>query len=255
MAATMQEKLAAALLDSELPVPTGVISHTAEVPVKRFAVYRNNVVAGLVGAIEKRFPAIRSIVGEEFFRAMARVYVENHKPRSPLLMTYGDDFPDFLIVFAPVAELPYLPDVARIEAARTRAYHAADASPLAPDCIAALDEEQLAKVRFTLHPSVEIVRSAYPAVTIWAMNSGEREPAEIEHWNGEDALVARDGLSVTVTALPPGSAAFLTALASGLALHAAVEAALADDARFELIPNIAALFESGLVVALTLDSN
>ncbi len=127
MFAPTQASFATALLDAGKPVPEGVTSHTADRPARRFAVYRNNVVAGLVKALGTRFPALSRIVGEEFFNAMARVFVIAHPPRSPLLMTYGDDFPDFIADFEPAAELPYLADVARLEAARTRAYHAADA--------------------------------------------------------------------------------------------------------------------------------
>src|SRR5712691_7336048 len=90
----IQNSFAAALLDAEQQVPKALISHTAEVPAKRFAVYRNKVVTGLVDALARRFPAVQRIVGEEFFRAMGRVFVAAHPPRSPLLLRYGDDLPD-----------------------------------------------------------------------------------------------------------------------------------------------------------------
>ena len=132
MFAPLQNAFAAALLDPDQPVPSGLISHSATAPVKRFAVYRNNVVASLVKALRARFPAVERIVGEEFFAGMARIYVTTHPPRSRLLVQYGDDFADFVEQFPPAAELRYLPDVARLETARTRAHHAADAAPLAP---------------------------------------------------------------------------------------------------------------------------
>src|SRR5947207_852911 len=77
---------------------------------------------------------------------------------------------------APAADVPSLADVARIEAARTRAYHAADAVPIEPARLQSIAPEALARMRVRLHPSAEIVRSAHPAVTIWAMNSGELAP-------------------------------------------------------------------------------
>jgi hypothetical protein len=98
-----------------------------------------------------------------------------------------------------------------------------------------------------MHPSVGIVRSPYPIVAIWAMNSGEQELATIQNWQGEDALVARPYLEVEVRALPPGGAAFLLALAGGRILGDAAEAALADDPNFDLTGNIAGLIGSGLV--------
>ncbi len=44
---------------------------------------------------------VEKIVGEEFFAAMARVFVMKRPPRSPLLANYGDDFPAFIAAFEP----------------------------------------------------------------------------------------------------------------------------------------------------------
>src|SRR5258705_1511620 len=213
MLAPFEVSFADALLDAEHPIPCGVTAHKAAIPTRRFAVYRNNVVAGLVKALKSRFPVVEKIVGEEFFAAMARVYVVERPPRSPLLATYGDEFAAFIAAFEPARELAYLADVARLEAARTRAYHAADATPVDVGQLAALDAYTVGGIRVDMHPSTEIVRSPHPIVTIWAMNSGEQELAPIENWRGEDALVSRPYLEVEVLALPPGGAAFLLALA------------------------------------------
>jgi hypothetical protein len=247
MLAPFETSFAGALLDAEQSVPHGVTAHNAAIPTRRFAVYRNNVVAGLVKALKSRFPVVEKIVGEEFFAAMARVYVVERPPRSPLLATYGDEFAAFIAAFEPARELAYLADVARLEAARTRAYHAADATPVDAGQLAALDAYVVGGIRVDMHPSTEIVRSPHPIVTIWAMNSGEQELAPIENWRGEDALVVRPYLDVEVRVLPPGGAAFLLALAGGQPLAEATEAALADDPSFDLTRNLAGLIGSGLV--------
>src|SRR2546423_997478 len=213
MLAPFETSFAGALLDAEQSVPHGVTAHNAAIPTRRFAVYRNNVVAGLVKALKSRFPVVEKIVGEEFFAAMARVYVVERPPRSPLLATYGDDLPAFTAAFDPARELPYLADVARLEAARTRAYHAADATPVDAGQLAALDAYVVGGIRVDMHPSTEIVRSPHPIVTIWAMNSAEQELAPLENWRGEDALVVRPYLDVEGRVLPPGGAAFLPPLA------------------------------------------
>ncbi len=247
MLALFETSFADALLDADRPIPCGITAHNATVPARRFAVYRNNVVVGSVKALKSRFPVVEKIVGEEFFAAMAQVFVMKRPPRSPLLANYGDDFPAFIAAFEPARELPYLADVARLEAARTRSYHAADAAPIDACLLATLDTCDVGSIRVDMHPSVGIVRSPYPIVAIWAMNSGEQELATIQNWRGEDALVARPYLEVEVRALPPGGAAFLLALAGGRVLGDAAEAALADDPNFDLTGNIAGLIGSGLV--------
>jgi hypothetical protein len=247
MVTSFETSFAGALLSAEQPIPPGIIAHNAAVPARRFAVYRNNVIMGLRKALQGRFPAVEKIVGEEFFAAMARVFVAERPPRSPLLATYGDSFPVFIAAFEPAREIPYLADIARLEAARTRAYHAEDATPIDTNRFAALDSRTIGAIHIDIHPSVEIVRSPFPIVTIWAMNSGEQELSPIADWRGEDALVARPNLDVQVRKLPPGGAAFLLALAAGQPLGDAAEAALADDRNFDLTNNIAGLIGSGLV--------
>jgi putative DNA-binding protein len=247
MLAPFEISFAEALLNADRPVPSGIIAHNAATPARRFAVYRNNVALGLRKALQSRFPVVEKIVGQEFFAAMALVYLKDRPPRSPQLTTYGDEFPAFIAAFEPAGELSYLADVARLEAARTRSYHAADATPLAADHFAGFDTDAVADIRVEMHPSTEIVRSPYPIVTIWAMNSGEQELAPIENWRGEDALISRPSLQVEIRALPPGGAAFLLALYAGLPLGQAAEAALAEEPNFNLTGNLAGLIGSGLV--------
>jgi hypothetical protein len=252
MLADIQTNFARALLDPDLPPPDAVTAHTARHPQKRFAVYRNNVVVSLINALRAKFPATERIVGEDFFAAMARLFVTLHPPRSKILHTYGDGLADFIAAFEPAADVPYLADVARLEAARTRAYHAADAEPLGPDNFSGLDPAAVAALRLTLHPSLQILRSHHPVVTIWAMNAGEQEVGPVDHIAAEDALVLRPHLDVAVHQLPHGGAAFLAALAGGLTLGEAAECAAADDTRFDLTGNLAGLIGSGTVIALAL---
>ena len=245
-----QSTCAGALLDPEQPIPPGLGAPAAADLPLRFAVHRNNMVAGLVQTLAARFPAIVKIVGAEFFNAMARSFSLAHPPRSPLLAHYGDAFPQFIDAFAPAGEVAYLGDVARIEAARTRAYHAADATPVGADDFAAVAADTLGNMRLQLHPSVEIIRSPHPIVTIWAMNAGERALAPIDDWCGEDALVARPHLEVEVRSLAPGGSQFLLALAAGRPLGEATSQALAACPQFNLTDTLAGLISFGLVARI-----
>ncbi|TKT70812.1 DUF2063 domain-containing protein [Afipia massiliensis] len=248
MFADMQAIFIQALLDPDKPVPASVTSYRTGVPVKRFAVYRNNVIAGLVEAMRAGFPIVERIVGADFFAATARLYAINRPPRSPLMLRYGDDFPEFLSHFPPAAELPYLADVARLELARRLAYHAADAEPLRIELITTLTPDALAESRLTIHPSVSIVRSRHPIFTIWAMNSGDIELTPIDEDAAEDALVTRANLEVTVHRMFSGGAAFLQCLMAGNTFGAAASTALKDNADFDLTANLAMLIGSGAII-------
>src|SRR6266478_7389048 len=104
MPAPFETTFAEALLDADRAIPYGITAHNAAVSARRFAVYRNNVVAGLVKALKSRFAVVDKIVGEEFFAAMARVFVAERPPRSPILATYGDEFATFIVAFEPARE-------------------------------------------------------------------------------------------------------------------------------------------------------
>ena len=68
--AKRQHDFAAALLDPAQPLPEGLVGPDGRPSLKRFNVYRNNVVAGLTATLKDAFPAVARIVGEEFFLAM-----------------------------------------------------------------------------------------------------------------------------------------------------------------------------------------
>jgi hypothetical protein len=59
-----QRNFAAALLDPDMRVPRGLVGPDREPSVKRFNVYRNNDVVGLVETLKAAFPAVHRIVGD-----------------------------------------------------------------------------------------------------------------------------------------------------------------------------------------------
>ena len=223
------------------------------VPSRRFAVYRNNVYAGLIDLLAGRFPVVARLVGEEFFRAMARLYVEREPPASALLLRYGASFPNFIAGFAPAASVPYLADVAALEWAWHSAYHAADAAPLSLQELAGA-VDGAAETVLILHPSLRIVRSNYPIVSIYELNaqSGVVPPTQVV--GAEDAMVARPRLEVEMRRLPEGGASFILALKAGSPIAEAAAGALGEAPGFDLETSLAGLIGSGAIVALRLAS-
>lgn len=244
----MQTEFATALLDAGHAPPAGLI---AADPAERFAVYRNNVVHGLSRALAAGFPATEAIVGPEFFAAMTAVYVRVSPPVSAVLLDYGATLPDFIARFEPAAELSYLPDVARLELAYTRAFHAADATPLPASRLGEIAADRIGALRVVMHPSLQILRSAHPVADIWAMNTGRAPLGEIENWTAQDVLLRRPLYEVAVVALAPGEAEFLRQLQEGATLEQAAASALQEAEAFDLAAALAAMFMRGAVIAIT----
>jgi len=241
--ASGQAGMAAALLDPEREGPGD----------PRFAVHRNNVVAGLIGVLAETFPAVHQLVGEAFLQAAAARFVRAHPPASPVLILWGGAFPGWIAAFPPAAAVPYLGDVAHLEWALAAAYNAPEARPVGADCLAALPADALATTRLTLHPSLRPVRSRFPVASLWAGVTGRRADGavatQIDLDHAETVLIARPEARVAVTVLPAATATFLDGLVRGLPLGDAIAAA-ENEPDFDLAAQIAGLFAAGLVTGV-----
>lgn len=218
-----QTQFRQAILDPGKAVPTGLTDPKGRPDAKRFAVYRNNVAVSLTEALETAFPVIRKLVGDVFFKEMAGVFLRQHPPTSALMMFYGSRMPAFLEGFEPVNHLGYLPDIARLELAMRRSYHAADAVPITPTALQALDPERLMRTRFSFAPAVQLIRSAWPIHAIWLANTQENMPNP--QMQAQDILITRPEFDPLVNVLPVGGGAFVAALINSDTLADAIAAA------------------------------
>jgi hypothetical protein len=248
--AETQSAFARSLLDRTVPVPADIRGASRRRADRRFAVYRNNVAAGLANALAARFPVVKRLVGDDFFRAMAHVYAAVELPRSPIMLYYGETFPGFIDDFEPARPIPYLGDIARVEMARGLAYHAADATPLDPDAFAALPADRLGETRVTLHPSLSIITSSHPIYSIWHMNQDPVRFTPASPWAKQAVLVARPRLKVRTQCITHGDAAFIRALASGSTMTEAVAAAERAFPRFCASESLAVLIGARVVVSI-----
>ena len=251
--AERQRGFATAILNAGAS-PAGLLGPDGMPSDRRFSVYRNNVTVGLSEALTAAYPAVCRIVGDAFFRAMAREFIFAEPPVSPILMEYGGRFPDFIEGFAPAATLPYLPDVARIERAWLEAYHAPEAAPLPPAALVGMAPEELVGLRLRLHPSLHILRSRLPALTIYRMNVKDGVPQPVDMSRSEDCLIVRPAAEVVAHDVPPGGATFVECLSADASLGEAAAAALAADPRFALAGNLAGLIAAGVFVGFATSS-
>jgi len=243
----LQRQFTAALRRPDCPPPATVYAADAAKRIKRFNVYRNTMHASLAAALAARYPVIQRLLGEDFFQAMALVFIRQQPPTSPVLAQYGEHLAPFLEDFEPAQSWPYLADVARLEWQRHLAYHAADAPIIDIVALAAIAPEQLGDLRLHLHPAVHWIASDYPILAIWRTNSQDAIVQPVGAAAGQCVLVTRPDLEVLVSALPPGSDAFMAALAEAEPMGRAAELALNDTPSFDLPAALAALFAAGAI--------
>jgi len=231
----VQESFAAAIL-ADAP---GLITHIADgaFPAERhLQIYRNNVFAGLTDGLVAVFPVAEKLVGEGFFRFAADAYIRRNPPLSGNLHDFGGSFPEFLARFEPAENLPYLPDVARLEWLWHEAFHAAEAPPLRIEDLAQVAPDDYERLRFALHPSARLLDSPWPILRIWQANQdGHASEAHVDlAEGGVRLLIHRRDLEVLIEPLAAGDHALLAGFRDGQTLGEASDTALACDPHYDL---------------------
>lgn len=247
---TTQTEFRAALFDPGKAVPTGLQDGQARAAGKRFDVYRNNVIMSLKEAMAESFPVIERLIGPRTFANLSGLYVRQHPPADPRMMLYGAEFPGFLEGFEPLAHLPYLADVARLELAQRYAYHAADTEPVDPAIFGRLSPEDLAAAQLRFAPALHVLRSPWPILDIWHFNMTEGAPQPRS--GSRDVLVTRAGFDPELHLLPADAADLLGNLQAGTPLGAALEALESQHPEFDFPAFLGLLLQTGAITALDL---
>jgi hypothetical protein len=217
----------------------------------RLRVYRHHVFHSLASALSATFPTVQALVGNEFFRGMARAFVASDLPTQPVLSEYGADFAAFVQDYAPANELPYLADMARLDWALNAAFHSPPEPRLAVADLAEIPVEQLPGKSIVLAPGAGVIRSTYPIDCIWraAQPGAPSETVDLDG-GGATLLAMRRPDDAGFVVLGEGEASFLEALAAGRTLEQAAAAALTADAAFDLSSAFSRFLALGVFAAL-----
>jgi len=249
----LQQEFVAAVLEDGAAT-TLAITPARDAP-ERVAIYRRAVFANYRNALGATFPVVARLTGTPFFNAAVDAFVRAHPSTSGDLNIYGDGLATFLADYAPATELPYLPDVARLEWAIDEASRALDA-PRAPESVlaalGAVVADRLPAMRVILEPSCRLVASRYPILRIWQVNQPDHEDDDRVSLDqgGQALLIRRDEQGIALESLGDGEFAWLSALATGAALGIAIDAALEADAAFDLGTALSTHIAAGTIASI-----
>jgi uncharacterized protein (UPF0276 family) len=251
---TLQEAFGAALFE---PAEGATLAPWLKGDAGRLGIYRGNLLANWRRALGAAYPVLRQLVGDEFFDALARVYGRRHPSRDPDLNRFGLELPVFLEDFAPAAELPYLPDMARLEWSIHDSHYAADVLPdVLPGAqdpasmLAGLDPAGFEASRAVLHPSLRLHASSWATLALWRAHQPDG-PAFPQQMQGPShALVLRPRFSVQLLDSNPAELAVLERLAAGEDFGAALDAAFAVDGGFDLGAHLKRWLGEGIVATI-----
>lgn len=222
----LQQSLARCLVTGAAADVFACVVHDGLSPRERLGIYRNTFLLTASRALKLAFPAVERLVGSEFFEGAAQIFVAECPPNRADLNLYGDGFPRFLERFAPARTLPYLPDVARLECAVSRALHAEDRPSLDPAELAGLGEADQAEICFAAHPSISTLEASAPVDAIWrsVLHKDDQAMAAVDLSSGPvHLLVERRDDHVEVSRLDVAAWHLSASLFEGLPLGLALE--------------------------------
>jgi len=224
-------------------------------PAQRFQVYQNNTALILTENLTNQFPVVSALVGEKFFANIAIKFIRHTPPISGDMNDYGDSFPAFLKSCPPLAEYPFVPDVAQLELARHHSYLSPVKDVLTLEELSNLTEAQSAQLQLYVQPHVFFVTSKWPIDQIWNLhqNGGLPEDNELEE-RGCQIITFRAGKQITHWAIPESLFVFIKNVSS-FNLQTALEKAMAIDCNFSLPSHLPHLINAQIFQSLRLKKN
>ena len=216
---------------------------------ERLHAYVDGYPARLREALLETFPAVAHLVGASEFGDLVRRYL----PVVPIggynLSDVGAALAAFLEDDALGAELPLLSDLARLEWAVQRAFHATLLPPFDPATVAGWTADVWAEARIRFQAGTACVASAWPIRTLWAARTTPREEIDlVVQGRPEHVVVHRVEYRVACDVVGAAEAAVLGRLLGGATLGTAVADLASDDAE-RLGEWTASWVARGLVVA------
>ena len=253
----LQTRFAASLFDEAPERVTPWIRSQGIDPLARIGIYRNNLQQGFLQTLALEFPVIQRLVGADYFRQLALVFLTRHPSASGDLHHIGAPFAAFLGQQFGGTRYSYFADVAALEWAVQQSLVAEECTSLDPRVLRAVPPAAYATVRFRLHPAARLLRSDFPIIRIWQVNQAGCAGEQLVDLDaGADLmLVRRTAQGIDIRRLDPGDFQLLTALAEGQSLAEALEASLACAPLFDLGAALRRCFELGVFTEMTYDQS
>jgi hypothetical protein len=183
----------------------------------RWHVYTHGYMGRLNEAVSLEYPAIARILGADAFAALVRRYAAVFPPRSFDLAQAGDRLERFLEFDSLALDLPFLPDLARLERAVSVCFTAADSEPIQCGELGRLEPEEVARVAFRLAPGVALVTSGWPLADLWNLRfEADDEAVSVPlEGRGQSVLVWRCAERVRVDAISAAEASLVASAGVG----------------------------------------
>lgn len=219
------------------------------------SIYAANMTDGLMEILGETYVSVKKLVGDDFFKHMAKDFIAQNLPDNGNMNLYGPSFPKFIETYKPALSLPYLPDIARFEWAWNDSYFAIDDADLDISQLSNLTPEDYQQIGIIFKASVHFLVSDYPVDLIWQFcNSDGRDGTLNIHSDNVFLMIWRTSMEVQTLRLSKAEYLFLVSLKIGIGMLMSLEYALREDPYFHGSDFIKKLFNLKTVQSISLPS-
>lgn len=214
------------------------------------SIYRHSMQATRITALRLSYRAVERLVGTDFFTAAAALYVRTTPSEHGDLDRYGATFGDHLGKLPAAADLPWLPDLARLEWRLEQLHRCAPETALTRNDLAHPDAATFDDRSLRLVGRAALFESPWPVVRIWLAHRENPADPDLDAVDSRpDRALVHAGEPTQVTLLDEASWSFFRALEQGGTLLVAVNQALAIDPEFDFQSTFARALDGGALAS------
>ncbi|WP_321392196.1 DNA-binding domain-containing protein [Emcibacter sp.] len=136
-------------------------------PEQRLAIYGHAYGARLREVLQKDFPVLHTMLGDEQFYSLCNAYIAAYPSEHPSLRYLGRHMETFL-EGEKFREQPFLAEMARFEWTFIDVFDASDRVPVTFEQVATLSPGSWTTLRFVFHPSLHWNSFAWNVPAIWS---------------------------------------------------------------------------------------
>lgn len=234
-----------AFLKSVLMLDKALVNASTE-HQHRIWIYQNNVFGAMQDYLEEVYPATRGVVGSDFFKQMAQVFIQKSPPSAGNIHLYGDGFFELCKSISGLEGLPYLADLICYEWALHESYYSVVSDVFDPS---SMEQEELLTSAVSFNDSVSLIRSDYPVYEIQRQSLPDYDSAVSIDLNQsqDDLLIYKLGHEVQCLLLESEQAVFIQELGKNKNLLQAIEGLQGSISPGTLSATLSLVFENKLL--------
>jgi len=208
---------------------------------KGLAIYRRNLQAGAVRALQISYPTVLKLVGDDLFTHAAKQLLKVELPNSGDWGLWGRGFPQLLKALPALHDFPSVVDIACLDLLMHLQGREKDTG-IDMASMTLLAECELDQLRLVLNPAIRILESDYPVIEIYKANTQSDHAEKYLHSAqqklanniGQNCLIYRPQFKSLVRALDSAELNWLRLIQQGKSIGQALDAMLIQEQEFSL---------------------